>query len=104
MSWHKCYPCFRSVHEVGEETLVIDIDGHFCAVDARWTVAAALVAHGHVACRHTAAGPPRGPFCLSGVCFECLVTIDGIPHRQACLTPVAQGMKIVLGRTPEARS
>ena len=32
-----------------------------------------------------------------GVCFECLVTIDGEPNRQACLTPVAQGMTIDTG-------
>ncbi|MDR2451729.1 MAG: (2Fe-2S)-binding protein [Candidatus Accumulibacter sp.] len=86
------------------DTLVIDIDGRPRAVDARWSVAAALVAHGYAACRHTAAGQPRGPFCLSGVCFECLVEIDGIPNRQACLTPVAPGMKVALGVPPEALS
>jgi hypothetical protein len=83
------------------KTLTIDVDGRMLSVDARWTVAAALVAHGYARCRRNDAGESRGAFCFSGVCFECLVEIDGVPRRQACLTPVAQGMKVVLG-CPEA--
>ena len=37
---------------------------------------------------------PRAPYCMMGVCFECLVEIDGKPSRQACLTPVRDGMVI----------
>jgi sarcosine oxidase subunit alpha len=29
-----------------------------------------------------------------GVCFDCLVTIDGQGSRQACLTRVRDGMRI----------
>jgi predicted molibdopterin-dependent oxidoreductase YjgC len=29
-----------------------------------------------------------------GVCYDCLVTIDGLPNRQACLVTVAPGMRI----------
>lgn len=36
----------------------------------------------------------RSAYCAMGVCFECLVEIDGIPNRQACLTPVEEGMRI----------
>ncbi len=36
----------------------------------------------------------RGVFCGMGVCFECLVTIDGVPNQQACMTPVRAGMKV----------
>lgn len=36
---------------------------------------------------------PRGLFCGMGVCFECLVTIDGQPAR-ACITPVRDGMSV----------
>jgi hypothetical protein len=31
---------------------------------------------------------------MMGVCFECLVTIDGIGSRQGCLVPVTDGMRI----------
>jgi sarcosine oxidase subunit alpha len=39
-------------------------------------------------------GAPRAPYCLMGICFDCLVTIDGIGNRQGCLVPVRAGMEI----------
>jgi NADH dehydrogenase/NADH:ubiquinone oxidoreductase subunit G len=33
---------------------------------------------------------------MMGVCFECLVEIDGVPNQQACMTPVRSGMRIKL--------
>jgi D-hydroxyproline dehydrogenase subunit gamma len=29
-----------------------------------------------------------------GICFDCVVEIDGVGNRQACLTPVASGMQV----------
>jgi predicted molibdopterin-dependent oxidoreductase YjgC len=59
------------------------------------SVAAALLALGREACRTTpVSGAARGPYCLMGVCFDCLVTIDGVGNRQACLTPLAEGMRV----------
>ena len=31
---------------------------------------------------------------MMGVCFECLVQIDGQPNRQACLVTVREGMQV----------
>jgi D-hydroxyproline dehydrogenase subunit gamma len=31
---------------------------------------------------------------MMGVCFECLVRIDGVGNRQGCLVPVQDGMKV----------
>ena len=36
----------------------------------------------------------RSAYCAMGVCFECLVEIDGMPNRQACLTQVYEGMSV----------
>lgn len=58
------------------------------------TVAASLAAAGIVAVREARSGAPRGPFCGMGVCFDCLVTVDGRPSQRACLTKVAAGMDI----------
>lgn len=59
------------------------------------TVAAALLAAGHWTLRRTpAGGRPRGPFCMMGVCFDCLVEVDGIPDRQACMIQVRDGMRV----------
>lgn len=44
--------------------------------------------------RSPASGEARSPFCLMGVCFECLVIVDNCRNRQACLTQVAEGMCI----------
>jgi predicted molibdopterin-dependent oxidoreductase YjgC len=68
-----------------------------CAMTARAgdTVAAALLANGVEACRRTpVSGAPRGPYCMMGVCFECLVVIDGVGNRQGCLVPLREGMRI----------
>ena len=37
----------------------------------------------------------RGVFCGMGVCYECLVTIDGEPDRRSCMTPVRESMEII---------
>jgi hypothetical protein len=60
------------------------------------SVAAALTDAGVRSWRTTRFdGRPRGLFCGIGVCFDCLLTIDGQPAQRACLVPVRDGM--VLG-------
>lgn len=44
--------------------------------------------------RTVVSGLPRAPYCMMGICFDCLVTIDGIENRQGCLIPVREGMVI----------
>jgi predicted molibdopterin-dependent oxidoreductase YjgC len=71
------------------------VDGE--AVEAREgdSLAAALLAAGRVACRTTpVGGVPRAPYCMMGVCFECLVSVDGMGSRQACLVEVREGMRV----------
>ncbi|MDQ8033923.1 (2Fe-2S)-binding protein [Bordetella genomosp. 1] len=73
----------------------IHVNGQPVQARAGDSVAAALFAAGMDACRDTAVNEvARGPFCMMGVCYDCLVTIDGQPNRQGCMTPVAPGMKI----------
>ncbi|WP_102959729.1 (2Fe-2S)-binding protein [Mangrovicella endophytica] len=59
------------------------------------TIAAALLASGRLALRKSVVGgEPRAPYCMMGVCFECLVEVDGVANRQACLTPLTDGMEV----------
>lgn len=59
------------------------------------SVAAALLASGVSRFRATpVSGAPRAPYCMMGACFECLVEIDGMPSRQACMVEVKAGMRI----------
>ena len=81
---------------LGEATTVsLAIDGKPVAATAGASVAAALLLAGHAAfgC-HPLTGEAEGPWCLIGVCFGCLVEIDGIEGRQACLVPVRDGMTV----------
>jgi len=72
----------------------IRFDGVEIEALAGETVAAALAAADIVAVRRARSGAPRGPFCGMGVCFDCLVTIDGKPNQRACLAKVAPGMDV----------
>ena len=75
--------------------LAVTIDGKPFAARAGDTVAATLFAAGIADCRTTpVSGSARGPFCMMGVCFDCLVVIDGQPNQQGCMIPVAEGMRI----------
>lgn len=58
------------------------------------TVAAVLLAEGIRVFRHTLQGEARGIFCGMGICYDCLVTVDGVPNVRACITPVFKGMVI----------
>lgn len=42
-------------------------------------------------------GRPRGLFCGIGICFDCLVTADGVPNQRACITPARDGMALETG-------
>jgi predicted molibdopterin-dependent oxidoreductase YjgC len=39
-------------------------------------------------------GSPRGLFCGMGLCFDCLVCVDGHPGVRACVTTVRDGMRV----------
>lgn len=86
---------YRSAVQDDRAPVEIVIEGQKFTARAGDTVAAALLASGVDARRATAvSGAPRLPYCMMGVCFDCLVTIDGIGNRQGCLISVAPGMRI----------
>jgi aerobic-type carbon monoxide dehydrogenase small subunit (CoxS/CutS family) len=80
------------------QPLTILVDGEPVAAFAGESVATVLLALGRRTFRHTEHGAPRGLFCGMGVCFDCLVTVDGVENVRACLTPVTEGMVIATGR------
>jgi len=85
---------FRRLDEAGAP-VSLEIEGVAVTARAGDTVAAAMLAAGILVGRETpVSGAPRGPFCMMGTCFDCLVEIDGEPNRQACMTPVAPGMRV----------
>lgn len=77
------------------ETVRFTFEGRDVEARAGETIAAALIASGETTTRSSVvSGAPRGPFCMMGVCFECLVEIDGVPNRQACMIAVEPGMQV----------
>jgi len=80
-------------------SVTMTVDGQTVTADTRDTVAGALLAAGiDTWRRNVPSGQPRGPFCMMGVCFECVLTVDGVPERRACMVPVRDGMTIRTGR------
>ena len=77
------------------DAVTLSVDGQPVRARAGETVAACLLRAGVPYNRLTpVSGAPRLPYCMIGHCFECLVEIDGIGNRQACLTLVRDGMKV----------
>jgi predicted molibdopterin-dependent oxidoreductase YjgC len=67
-------------------------DGRPIPAEPGQSIAAALIADGTRSWRHTrVAGEPRGVFCGIGICFDCLVTVNGEPNQRACLIEAAPG-------------
>lgn len=86
---------FNRLDHNPEKLVTVTIDGQTVEVPVGETVAAAVLASG---LRHTRTTPvsdvPRLPFCLMGVCYECLMVINGQPNQRACKELVREGMTI----------
>ncbi|WP_418317205.1 (2Fe-2S)-binding protein [Piscinibacter sakaiensis] len=76
-------------------TVQIRFNDQPLTVPAGSSVAAALLLAGVQRFRGSAvSGGSRAPYCMMGVCFECLVEIDGEPSVQSCLVTVREGMSV----------
>lgn len=77
------------------DMITVYVEGKAVSVHPNETAAGAALSAGLT---HTRTSPvtvePRAPYCMMGVCFECLMVIDGVPSRQACMVTVREGMRI----------
>ncbi len=82
-------------HDTSTSTsLVVILDGQPTSLPAEMSVAAALLAAGQIVSRISPTShKPCSPHCLMGVCYECLMEIDGV-QRQACMTTIRDAMVI----------
>ena len=86
---------FRDAPGAAPRSLRLMLDGVPVLDRPGESVAAALLAHSGGATRQTpVTGAGRAPYCMMGVCFDCLVTIDGHPKVQACMVSAREGMVI----------
>lgn len=86
---------FRKLHDPGPATVTVHIDGRPVRAEAGESVAAVLLRQPEGWNRTTPVSESRrAPYCMMGVCFECLVEVDGQGSVQSCLTPVRDGMSV----------
>ena len=88
--------------DLGEPPVRFHFEGRELQAPEGMNLAAALLANGEAVFRESpVSGALRGPFCLMGACFECLVVIDGKSGRQACMAEVAENMEVHRQRRSE---
>jgi sarcosine oxidase subunit alpha len=73
--------------------VTLSVNGSPVNVLAGTTVAVAVALAGQ-ACRTSVTGESRGPLCGMGICYECRVSINGVPHRRSCQIMCEPGMKV----------
>lgn len=90
---------FRKLRERGATTLTIYVDGAPIAAESGESVAAVLLRQPGAWARLTPiTQSKRAPYCMMGVCYDCLAEVDGIGSIQTCLMPVRNGMRVVRPR------
>ncbi len=78
-----------------QRPVTIDFEGQQLQAEAGEPLACTLVAEGEVLfSRSVKYHRPRGPFCLSGGCSNCLMRVDGVPNVATCQTPAKAGMRL----------
>jgi predicted molibdopterin-dependent oxidoreductase YjgC len=86
---------FKKLHEPGANALTLYIDGQAVAAESGESVAGVLLRQPIPASRSTPVSEsPRAPFCMMGVCFDCLAVVDGVASTQCCLVTVREGMRV----------
>ena len=73
----------------------IEVDGILRQAFEGETVASVMLANRTRTLRKTRkAKEPRGLFCGIGVCYDCLIIVDGSANVRACMTKAEPGMKV----------
>jgi predicted molibdopterin-dependent oxidoreductase YjgC len=86
---------FRSLRTGGAPEVTLTINGRQVTAAAGQSVWSAMALNGAPVTRRAAlSGEARRAYCAMGVCFECMVEIDGLANQQACLRRVAEGMRV----------
>lgn len=89
------------IESAGDRPLVtFSFDGQPVQARRGDTIAMALWAAGQTVVRRSSRdGAPRGILCNMGICYECLVVVDGAAVR-SCTTLVQDGLDVRTGGKP----
>lgn len=87
---------FQPIDTIHGETTIY-VNGREVRAYLGEPVAAVLLRTPPFAARTTPVrGEARAPYCMMGICFDCLAVVDGEPSVQTCRTPVRAGMRVEL--------
>ena len=77
------------------EEVTFSFNGRDFQCESGQTIAAALIAADQRELRSTRFGSePRSIFCGIGICYDCVVVVDGIANQRSCLVEVKSGMRV----------
>ena len=86
---------FKQLPNSQVESVEVMLNGKKILVPQGTSVAAMALSQGLRFTRTTPiSDSKRAPFCMMGVCYECLMVIDGKANQRACTTTVRNGMQI----------
>ncbi|MCP4076350.1 MAG: (2Fe-2S)-binding protein [Gammaproteobacteria bacterium] len=87
---------FKRLDKNTKDLVSISINGKTFDVPAGESVAAAILTISGIHFTRTShiSNSPRAPFCLMGVCYECLMIINGKSSQRSCKVIVEEGMTI----------
>jgi predicted molibdopterin-dependent oxidoreductase YjgC len=84
--------------DLAGQAVTFQVDGESQPAYLGDTIAVALYRAGRRAWRQTQAGDWRGLLCGMGTCYDCLLTVDGVPGLRACQVLVREGMRVETNR------
>ena len=86
---------FRPRPDAPAATIAVEVEGRSILVPPGASAAAAVLLASLASIRDTpVGGSRRAPYCMMGVCFDCLAEIDDVPNRQSCMVAAHPGMRI----------
>ena len=86
---------FRPRPDAPAATIEVEVEDRTVRVPEGASAAAAVLLAGLASLRDTpVTGSARTPYCMMGVCFDCLAEIDGVPNRQSCMVTARPGMRV----------
>ena len=78
------------------EKISFTFNGEVFTCERGQSVAAALISAENRELRWTRfEDEPRSIFCGIGICYDCVVVIDGVANQRSCLIEAKEGMKVV---------
>ena len=90
---------FRKLKDSRKKEIVFFFEGKKLTAFDGETIASALLSSGEIFFRESKINNYRGPYCMIGICFECLVDVDQMQSLQACQVIVKNNMQVKRHKT-----